>query len=126
MSWKPSKNHISNYPLKAVKIQCQSTSFRRNTFLSYKFQQLRPVLVIFLPAIQPLSDRNVAGSRHFSVARHAVSIDDLIAHGVHDEAGNGFGADLRLHVLPDGFDGAGGKKDFFGDLFGGFVLCQEF
>ena len=39
--------------------------------------------------------------------KQAFLIDDLIPHGVHDEPGDRFGSDLRLHVLPDGLDRPG-------------------
>lgn len=53
------------------------------------------------------------------------SIDQLVPHSVHDQPGDGLGAHLGLHVLPDRFDGTGTEKYFFGDLLSRFVFCQE-
>ena len=53
------------------------------------------------------------------------SVDDLIAHGIHDESGNGLGPDLCLHILPDSFYCTGAEEDLFGYLFRCFVFGQE-
>ena len=52
-------------------------------------------------------------SRHFFAHGRAVAflIDDFVAHGVHDEAGDGLCADLGLHVLADRLDRPGAEKD---------------
>ena len=47
-------------------------------------------------------------------------------HPIHYQAGNCLGTNFLLHILSYGFNGAGAQEYFFGDLFRGFVLGNEF